>query len=113
MRAMAMVMVTMLGAPAGVHGGAAAATPFELGAEGGIVVQVRLNGEGPFRFLVDTGSTHSAVTERTARRLNATAVARTVLDSSIGGGTVVVVRLQRLEVGSVDVSGVMPSVVGD
>jgi hypothetical protein len=40
---------------------ALAATPFELGDQGGVILAVSLNGRGPFRLLLDTGSTHSAV----------------------------------------------------
>jgi predicted aspartyl protease len=111
MRAIAIVMIG-LGASAGVHG-RGTVTSFDRGGQGGVIVQVRVNGEGPLRFLVDTGSTHSALTATAARRLNAPAVARAVLDSSLGGESVPVVGPARLEIGPVAVTGVMPSVVRD
>jgi hypothetical protein len=36
-------------------------TPFETGKQGSIILRVMLNGRGPFRVLLDTGSTHTAV----------------------------------------------------
>ena len=44
---------------------------FELAGPGGaaIVVSIRLNGEGPFRFVVDTGATLTCVDQERAERL--------------------------------------------
>jgi len=39
-------------------------TPFEPG-HSDIVLAARLNGRGPFRFLLDTGSTHTAMSAET------------------------------------------------
>jgi predicted aspartyl protease len=35
-----------------------------------IVVKVKLNGQGPFKFLIDTGASHSVISERLAKKLN-------------------------------------------
>lgn len=32
-------------------------TPLDRGRQGGVILPVQLNGRGPFRFLLDTGST--------------------------------------------------------
>jgi hypothetical protein len=111
MRAAVMAICVVMGTPAAIGGHASGSMPFEQGAQGGVILDVRIDGKGPFRFLLDTGSTHSAITERLARYLKAAAVAKAVVDSSLGGDTVPVVRLERLEVGPVATSGVMPSVV--
>jgi Aspartyl protease len=113
MRAAAVAMCVAAVLPASIGARPIGVMPFERGADGGVVVEVRLNGQGPFRFLLDTGSSHSAITERTARRLRAPAVAKAVLDSSIGSDMVPVVRLDLLEAGSIVMAGVMPSVMRD
>lgn len=76
-----------------------ASTPFTSRRPGEIVVPVLLGAEGPFRFLLDTGSTHSAVTSAVADGLNLRPVARTTMTAS--GGTVecLVVAMPVVEVG--------------
>jgi predicted aspartyl protease len=88
----------------------AAVTPFELGDQGGVIVQVSLNGRGPFRMLLDTGSTHSAVSEAVAAAIGAPAVAKTVLGSATGGREVIVVRVDALVCGALVVRGLLASV---
>jgi predicted aspartyl protease len=87
-----------------------AATPFELGDQGGVVVKASLNGRGPFRLLLDTGSTHSAVSEAVAAAIGAPAVAKTVLGSATGGREVMVVRVDALVCGALVVRELMASV---
>ena len=48
--------------------GPAARTRFASSRPGEIVVSVTVGGLGPFRFLLDTGSTHTAVTEQAGGR---------------------------------------------
>src|SRR5262245_54112810 len=88
----------------------AAVTPFEPGDQGGIILPVSLNGRGPFRFLLDTGSTHSAVSERVAAAIGAPPVARTVVGSAAGGRDVLVVRIDVLECGALVARGLQASV---
>ena len=45
-------------------------TPFQLRGETDIVIPVTIGGQGPFRFLLDTGSSRSAVTRGIAQRLD-------------------------------------------
>jgi predicted aspartyl protease len=70
---------------------------------GRIVAQVRLNGAGPFRFVVDTGATHSAVSAELSKKLNLVnqkAGATSVLLSGVtGSAQVAIVRVESLEVG--------------
>lgn len=87
------------------HPFAAAATsvpgglPFHLTAQGGIVVSVVLNGQGPFPFLLDTGSNGTVIAETLANDLGLHPVARTTLASAIGQRTRAVVRIEHLEIG--------------
>lgn len=85
-------------------------TPFERG-QGAIVLPVRLNGRGPFRFLLDTGSTHTAVSGKTAAAIGAPVVAKTVIGSAAGSRQTLVVRIDALEVGPITVPGLLASVV--
>jgi predicted aspartyl protease len=88
----------------------AAVTPFELGDQGGVILPVSLNGRGPFRFLLDTGSTHSAVTEAVAAAIGAPPVARTIVGSAVGGREAIVVRIAVLECGALVARGLQASV---
>lgn len=90
---------------------AGAFTPFQAGAQGGIVVPVTVDGQGPFHFLLDTGSTHSSISDAVADAVGAPAVARATVSSAIGGGVRTVVRLGRLQLGPIVATGVMPSVM--
>jgi predicted aspartyl protease len=51
---------------------------------GGIVVPVIIDGSGPFSFLLDTGSTHSVVSQSLADRLALHVVAKTSVSTSAG-----------------------------
>jgi predicted aspartyl protease len=84
---------------------------FERGRGGDIVLAIRLNGRGPFRFQLDTGSTHSAVSARTAEDIGAPVVAKTMMGSAAGSRDTLVVRLGVMEVGPIAVSGLLASIV--
>src|SRR5215471_4677537 len=58
-----------LGQPADI---AAGEVGFELAGPGGaaIVVPVTINGQGPYKFVVDTGATLTCVDQELARQLN-------------------------------------------
>jgi predicted aspartyl protease len=86
-------------------------TPFEWTAQRGIAVPVRVNGTGPFAFLLDTGSSHSVVAADLAKSLGAQAVSRTVVASPLGEDTRAVVRLERVELGPEMTAVVFPTVV--
>jgi len=85
-------------------------TPFERGNEG-IVLAVTLNGRGSFRFLLDTGSTHTAVSAKTAAGIGAPTVAKAPMGSAAGSRDTLVVRIDALEVGAVRVDHLLASVV--
>jgi predicted aspartyl protease len=78
---------------------------------GAVLVPVAVDGHGPFTFLLDTGSSHTAIGSELAERLALPAVAKTRVLTPAGAQTALVVRAQRMEVGGSSVEGLMPSVV--
>jgi predicted aspartyl protease len=90
---------------------ASATTPFQAGPQGGVIVPVMLNGQGPFMMLLDTGATHSAITEDAAAAIGARAVARSTVITTAGETLRAVVAIDRLSVGPITADHVLPSVV--
>lgn len=74
---------------------------FHLTPQGGIVVPVIVNGFGPCPFIVDTGSSGSAISQELADRLNAPIVAKTSVASAIGQKPRLVARIEQLAMGEV------------
>jgi predicted aspartyl protease len=91
--------------------GAGSTTPFQLGEQGGVIVPVMLNGSGPFRMLLDTGATHSAITEDVAALVKAKPVARSTVITPAGETLRLIVAVDRVNVGSIAAENVLPSVV--
>lgn len=50
--------------------GRAQATPFERNASGQMLTQVTIGGQGPFRFILDTGANSTVISSRIASQLN-------------------------------------------
>ncbi len=73
---------------------------FSLTDSGLILVPVTVNDAGPFLFVLDTGSNHSAVSDALAARLGLKPVARTQTVTSTGTGMTDVIELGSLSVGS-------------
>ena len=90
---------------------AASSTPFQLGDQGGVIVPVFVNGIGPFRMLLDTGSTHSAITEAVAEAVRARPVAQSQVITPAGPALRAVAAVERLDVGPVAVDHLLPSIV--
>jgi predicted aspartyl protease len=69
---------------------------------GRVVVPVMINGQGPFRFIVDTGASHSTISPTAANALGLTpaAVPTIVLDGITGSTTVSAVTIDKLETGA-------------
>src|SRR5687768_2863415 len=89
---------------------AASSTPFTLGDQGGIIIEVVLNGQGPFRMLLDTGATHSAITADVVEAIGARVVAQSNVISPAGGVLRPIVAVDSLKIGPVSVDVVLPSV---
>ena len=74
------------------------------------IVQVRLNGSrAPMRFVLDTGSGMSVLSEKTARRLGIKPVARGGMARGVGGGgrfEIAYALLSSIDIGDVRVSNV-------
>ena len=60
---------------------------------GGIVVHVRVNDVGPFKFILDTGSSRSVIADDLARQLGAPVVAKSEVVTSAGSSVRLVVQL--------------------
>jgi Aspartyl protease len=104
---MFLVSVAALARPAA----AALPTPFVATRPGEVVVSVAVGGHGPFRFLLDTGSTHTAVTERLAAMVAAVPVARTVMRAGAGSVGCLVVALPPVVVDGVSADGLTATVL--
>lgn len=78
-----------------------------------LVVSVRLNGEGPFDFILDTGATMTCVTTRLAERLDLPPLEGAMgVGAGIGGsGRIDLVRLDSLSVGDARASGLSACVI--
>ena len=84
---------------------------FDVDAAGQIRVQAFVNGQGPFVFALDTGSNVSSVGAGVAERLALPVVAKTDLKTSAGRKTQIVVRLDRLAVGSAARNALLATVI--
>ena len=93
----------------GLSGDAKTTMPFES-IDGRPVLRVRINSNSePLRFVLDTGSGMSVISEETAKKLSLHAVARGGLARAVGGGgrfEIVYGFLNTLEVGDVRVDRV-------
>ncbi len=80
---------------------------------GRVVVQATVNGKGPFRFIVDTGATHSTITPDLVHALGLTpSETSTVLLNGITGTTQVsAVMLDKLQTGDLIIDGLLAPVV--
>ena len=92
---------------------AGSTTPFRLGEQGGVIVPVMLGGKGPFLMLLDTGATHSAITERVSAAVEAKAVAKSTVIAPTASTVRPVVAVEDWSFGPITVDVVLPTVVPD
>jgi predicted aspartyl protease len=92
---------------------AGSTTPFRLGSQGGVIVSVTLEGKGPFLMLLDTGATHSAITERVREIVGAKTVAMSNVIAPTRTTIRPVVAVEHWSFGPVTVDVVLPTVVAD
>jgi hypothetical protein len=104
-------LVTMWIVPAAAADHPRTAVPIAVDAQGGVLVDVRVNDAGPFPFLIDTGASRSIVSDDLARELGAPVVARSEVVSSAGSDMRFVVRLRSIAIASSQVDGVLAPVV--
>ncbi len=81
---LAAVMVIGLTAAAPAMADPVRVLPFELLGHADIVVPVTIDGAGPFRFLLDTGSSRTAVADDLAARLGLRVVGHTSMHTVVG-----------------------------
>ena len=74
---------------------------------GEVVVPVFIGAEGPYRFVLDTGSSHTVIRQTLATTLGASPVAKALLGSSVGSILALVVRLTDVAVGSAHVESLL------
>jgi hypothetical protein len=88
-------------------------TLFELLEDGSVVVPVTIGGTGPYRFVLDTGSSRTVITSRLWKTLRLPAVAKTVIVTPAGRDEAYVVRLEGLAVdgrpGAAVLAAVLPA----
>ena len=79
------------------------AAPTRLDQAGRILAAVEINGQGPFRFIVDTGANRSALAPRTAARLGLPAQPETALfvEGVTGSAVLPSVEIESLKAGDV------------
>jgi predicted aspartyl protease len=73
-----------------------ATTPFDLLDDGSIVVAVTIGGTGPYRFVVDTGSSRTLISTRLWKTLRLPVLAKTRMVTPAGEDEAYVVRLGGL-----------------
>lgn len=74
---------------------------------GRVVVPVTINGQGPFRFIVDTGANHSTIAPHLAKSLGLTPSESNpiLVDGITGSGHVSYVTVARLQAGALVLEG--------
>jgi predicted aspartyl protease len=92
---------------------AMAPLPFRVVNTSDLIVPVMLDGQGPFRFLFDTGSTRTTVSAKIAHRLGLRPVGTTVMVTPAGRSTRPVALLERLTVGAAGPTSVLAMIVPD
>jgi predicted aspartyl protease len=85
--------------------------PLDIDQRGGAVLEVRVNGTGPFKFMLDTGASRSIIADDLAARLGAPVVARSEVVGSAGSDVRLVVRLGSIAVDAARVEGLLVPVV--
>jgi predicted aspartyl protease len=82
---------------------------------GRVVVPVMINGRGPFRFIVDTGASHSTVSPGLVHTLGLkpSEVPTILLDGITGSAQVSAVTIDKLQAGALTIQGAPMPVVWD
>jgi hypothetical protein len=87
--------------------------PLDIDARGAISLDVRVNGAGPYRFVLDTGTARSIVSESLAREIGAPTVAKSEIVTSGGSEMRLVVSLESLSIAAARVGRVLAPVLPD
>jgi len=73
-------------------------TPFDLLEDGSVVVPVTIGGTGPYRFVIDTGSSRSVISSRLWKTLRLPVLAQTTVVTPAGRDLAYIVRLDGLAI---------------
>ena len=76
-----------------------------------IVVSAKVNGKGRFRFLLDTGASHSCVTPHLVERLKLELQGKAEALGAGGEMSLQLTRIESLSVGSAEVKNLMVAIV--
>ena len=91
----------------------ASTTAFDLLEDGSVVVPVTIGGTGPYRFVIDTGSSRTVISTRLWQTLRLPVLAKTLVVTPAGRDDAYIVRLAGLAVagrpGADVLAAVMPS----
>ena len=100
-------------AAAGTEDDALLAAPTTRDHIGRVVIPVMINGRGPFRFIVDTGASHSTISPALANTLGlkTSQVPSILLDGITGSAHVSAVTIDRLQAGALTVEATALPVV--
>lgn len=75
------------------------------------VVELKINGKGPYRFVLDTGATTTVVSDELSRELSLTAPAGMHVVSAIGGTAPAIVAMHDVRIGDAVLEGVIAAVM--
>jgi predicted aspartyl protease len=76
-----------------------------------IVVPARVNGQGPLRFLLDTGASHSCITPQLVERLGLESRGQTTALGAGGELSLSLTEIATLRVGAAEVHGLTVAIV--
>jgi len=81
--------------------GALAITPYEIQASGRIVVEARVNGQGPFAFALDTGASISAIFDKLRNELQLESIPgqAVLIHGAVATGRFPLLAVRSIEVG--------------
>ncbi|HYE86509.1 MAG TPA: retroviral-like aspartic protease family protein [Vicinamibacterales bacterium] len=85
--------------PAAAGAGDTAVTPIDLLEDGSLVVPVTINGAGPYRFVLDTGSSRTVISTRLAVILRLQTLSASMMVTPSGRTAALIVRLDGLAIG--------------
>lgn len=109
--AVVLVLIAVPGRVIGSGGDRSAQLRFASSRAGEVVVPVHIGGRGPFRFILDTGSSHTAVSDALTAALGAEPVAKAPVSATVGTMMRIVVRLTDVTVGSAHVDSLLATSV--
>jgi len=90
---------------------ASAVVPVSISDAGMVSLAVRIDGLGPFNFILDTGSNRTVISDRLSRQLALPTVASTALVTPGSSASAEVVRLGELAIGPARKSGLLAPVI--